>query len=314
MRAAAFKRLLPQAQARFADHPDVTSVALGEIAGDEHDGARYAIVTFVQDLDHRRGPPIPGEITLGDVRVPIDVRHGPAEAFSLANDHVDGSDLLIVGAVGRVGTLGLVVQEATPGNRLLGLTNAHVVTVPDADAVGAPIEARVNGQRIQIGSVLYHAPYRSTSPNTVDLAVIALDAVGTQLAKAHRIQTFPNAVVMGSDGLSFSRFGGAQRPHMYGGSTLGSRDVVSVAAPAERSTITLTDQRGTRMRFGRAFLMSAAGSGVRGGHSGSVVVRKQVNGQLVVTGLLAGGRGRLAVAFSFREVLAELRRAGIALV
>ncbi|MEM9148136.1 MAG: hypothetical protein AAGC57_18355 [Pseudomonadota bacterium] len=314
MKAQHLRRRLPTAEAALRIHPDVTMVGIGET-----EAGAYA---FVVGMEPRADPgrPLPPRLIVDDLSVPVLTRPCPADSLRTGdgsdggNTALDGSDLLIAGVVGRTGTLGLVVAEAGGLGRLFGLTNAHVVTEPDRDATGDPIKAHVNGADRNIGTVAYQAPYNTGGGNTIDMALIALNAEGRRLARQHRIQTFPGETVVGSGGLSFSRFAGARRPHRYGGSTLDSRDVVPLANPVEHAAIDLTDRSGARIRFGRAFTIDAGDGGVRGGHSGALVVRTSTSGGMIAAGLLAGGRGAVAVAFSFRDVLAELDRSGIGLV
>ena len=272
----------------------------------------YAVVVYVEDKSSPTGKLIPPALRLGGRDVPTDVRTAPRSDFQFANAALDGSDLLIASSVGRVGTLGLVAAEDGGQGRVFGITNAHVVSRPNEDHTGDVIEAVVDGQRQAIGQVAYQSTYRAGNANTVDLALIALNETGRALARHHVIQNIDGTVV-GAGSLSFSRFGGAFREHKYGASTNQRRDVVRCAQPTEHSSIILTDQNGSRLGFGRAFVLHAGSPGVRAGHSGALLVRRQANDELIGTGLLAGGRGSTAVAFSFTEINAELASAGIRL-
>ncbi len=65
------------------------------------------------------------------------------------------------------------------------------------------------------------------------------------------------------------------------------------------------------MEFGRAFILTAGSPGVKAGHSGSLLVRQRVNGDLIAAGIVAGGRRDIAFAFSIGDVVSELASAGI---
>lgn len=311
MRAAELRALLIAAQAKFQGHPDVTAVGIGEKFTDGEPAGTYAIIISVEDKGRPAGDPIPKYLVLKGRRVATDIRTASRQDFIAGNGALDGSDLLIASAVGRFGTLGFVATDAA-GVRLFGMTNAHVVSRPNEDHTGDAVMAKARGTPEIIGHVAYQASYRTSVANTVDLAMIELNALGRALARTFAIQTF-NGLVKGSDGLSFSRFGGALRVHKYGGSTSLSRDVVSLSQPAEHSAVEITDPSGVRLRFGRSFVLSATSPGVQAGHSGALLVREMTNGNLVATGLLAGGRGTTALAFSTTEINAELRTAGIQL-
>ena len=311
MKATEIRALLAAAQARLQGHPDVTAVGIGEKFTDGKPASTYAIIVSVEDKGRPVGDPIPKHLLLKGWKVATDIRTASRKDFIAGNGALDGSDLLIASTVGRVGTLGFVATEAG-GGRFFGMTNAHVVSRPNEDHTGDAIMANASGTPEVIGHVAYQSSYRTGVANTVDLAMIELNAVGRALARTFAIQTF-NGLVTGSDGLSFSRFGGALRAHKYGGSTSLSRDVVGLSQPAEHSAVDLTDQSGVHLRFGRSFVLSATSPGVQAGHSGALLVREMTNGNMVATGLLAGGRGTTALAFSTTEINAELRTAGIQL-
>lgn len=310
MRAADLRCDVGQVYETLTKQADVHAVGLWDAPpGAPQPG--QALVVEVEEIASASAAGLPEKVILGGHELPVVLRATPKAAFHMADGVLDGSDLLVASGVGRVGTLGLVFAEAGTG-RLFGLTNAHVVTRPDQDHTGDRIAAVVGGSEQEIGHVFYHSPFRTGIPNKVDMALIELNGLGKSLAQEFAIQTFAGKVT-GSGGLSFSRFGGAHRPHKYGGSTSTSRDIVQCTGPAEHPFADLLDKSGARMRFGRVFLLSAAGNGVRPGHSGSVIVRETTPGDLLAVGLLAAGHGPAAVAFSMVDVIREIRQLGVVL-
>lgn len=315
MKADDLRRRLAKAEEAFADHPDVTAVGIGEkVTAGRHAGTDCFVV-FVEDKGQPTGGIVPKEIEIDGITVPIDVRTAPKASFRTSDGFLNGSDRIIAPNANRAGTLAMVVREAGGLGRLFGMTNAHVVARPDTDATGDPISAEIDGATIPIGNVAYQASYRSGGVrNTVDLAMIELNTAASAIAQPYVIETFPGVAVQSTTGLSFSRFSNARKPHQYGGSTDISRDVVGMSNPTEFRAIRLRDSTNAVMRFGRAFSLQAGNAGVQGGHSGALIVRDRSNGAgLLAAGLLAGGAGGIGYAFSFQDILAELRRVSIRL-
>ncbi len=313
MRAAQLRAILPQAETLLDGHPDVTSVGIGEKFSQGRPAGGYALVVSVRKKGRPTGSQIPGTIHIGAMSVPTDVRETPRAAFGVANSDLDGSDLLISSSVGRFGTLGLVAPELGGVGRIFGITCAHVVSAPDENHINDTVEAVVNGVTRKIGHVAYQSSFKSGQVNSVDLALVELNARGVRLAKAHVIQVF-SGVVKESGSLAFSRHAGALRPHAYGGSTLTSRDEVDCQAFVEHRRLDIVDRpTGKTIRFGRAYQLAAGAPGVMAGHSGAIVVRRRMDGNLVAAGLLAAGEDGAGFAFSWSDIHAELERAGIAL-
>lgn len=295
------RQRLPAWKSALIGYQGVNAVGIGDMRN-----LGYVVVVEAEGVDLDLPPHLTGK----GARYPVVVRQTPKSAFHLADGTVDGSDRVIASEIGRFGTLALVFSESS-GNRLFGLTNAHVVTSPDRNSVGHEVSMKLNGTKIVIGHVAYHSAYLRGQVNSVDMALIELNAHGRDAAKTYEIQNIPGTVI-GSAGLSFSRFAGAMRPHVYGGSTRNGRSVVPCSDPVEHPSATLLDESGEWMRFGRIFAMRSAGPvGVLPGHSGSLVVRETLTGGLVAAGLLAGGSGPRALVYSMSDIAREIRRAGI---
>ncbi|WP_299737244.1 hypothetical protein [uncultured Roseobacter sp.] len=292
---------------RLRGQPGVLSVGMGE----HPENGRYCIVVCLNAAAGAETDKLPEHVAIAGARVPVRTSLLSSEALVLANDVLDGSDLLLASGVGRFGTLGLVMRDAGT-NTLFGITNAHVVTRPDENHVGDRVRAVIGGSEHEIGRVAYHAAYRTAGVNAPDLALIELNATGAAHAAEFRVQTFPGLVV-GSGTLSFSRFAGARRPHGYGASTHSARHIVACSDPVEHPLIDLRDSSGHLLRFGRAFTLTASDGGVRPGHSGALIVREKANQDLIAVGLLAGGAGGTAVAFSMADVLREISKTGVVL-
>lgn len=312
MKARELRALQNDIANALAGYSDITAFGIGEKFSNDEPTGSYAVVVYVEDKSNPGGQLIPPMLRLSGQDVLTDVRTAPRSDFMLANTSLDGSDLLIASHVGRVGTLGLVATEDGGPGRVFGITNAHVVSRPNEDHTGDAIEAVVNGISQVIGEVAFQSSYRAGNVNTVDLALIALNQTGRALARSFVIQNI-DGVVVGSGSLSFSRFGGALREHKYGASRNQARDVVKCTQPSELSSVVLNDQNGASIGFGRAFVLRAGNPGVHAGHSGALLVRQKADGKLIGAGLLAGGRGSTAVAFSFTDIISELAAAGISL-
>ena len=193
---------------------------------------------------------------------------------------------------------------------MFGITNAHVVSRPNEDHVGDPIDTVIQGRHERIGKVAFQSTYRTGVQNGVDLALVELNDKGIDLAIPNKIQPFAQLVV-GSGHLSASKHGGARRIHSYAGSTSSSRDIVNCGKVSEHPEVILRDQGRTPIHFGRTFIFASMSRPVGLGHSGSVVVRHGKSG-LVAAGLLAGGRNS-AFVFSFVDIHKQISRWGLRL-
>lgn len=304
------RRALEEVKDVYRQHKDVNAIGIGEQHTNGKPTGKLAIIFLVEKKTKQIRSLIPANYQYGTYIIPTDVQITSQADFEVKNNHLDGSDMLVASRVHRFGTLGIVVREAGGSGRVFGITNAHVVSRPNENHVGDPIEAIVNGNRFAIGHVAYQAPYFEGRKNNLDLALVALNSTGINLAETYKIQTFPSMVV-GSGQLSASKFGGALKEHSYGGSSQNSRDIVHCGALSEHSEVIIRDGS-TRMHFGKTFIFSSVSQNIKDGHSGSILVRQGSSG-LIAAGILAAGVSS-AFVFSFSDILSELRRAGIELL
>lgn len=305
------RRAALQAATTFKNHPDVTSVGVGETYSKGKPTDQLAVVFLVERKGYSKGSILPRQISFEGQILATDVQEVRRKEFATANSHVDGSDLLISSSVRRSGTLGVVVREDGGRNRVFGITNAHVVSRPNENHVGDPIDAVINGVRQSIGKVAFQSDYRTGVQNKVDLALVELNGIGSEMAIPNKIQPFSRFVV-GSGHLSASKYGGARRAHTYAGSTLNSRDIVNCGMVSEHPRVILRDKGKTPIHFGRTFVFTSISQSVALGHSGSVLVRDGRDG-LVVAGLLAGGGKNSAFVFSFVDIHKQIAKWGIRL-
>jgi len=314
MKFSILRDALPAAQQALSDHPDVRAVGIGEKRSKGKNTRKYAIVVFVERkkkniLDRAA---IPKSLHLPNGRFLTDVRELPALSFRPTNARIDGSDLIFATEIGQFGTLGVVGKERKGEKRVFGITNAHVVTQHDANGVGAKISAGTPSGLKKIGSVTYHTTLSTSALNTTDVALIKLNSLGIQLARKNAIETVQGKVSQ-TVPLSATTSAGGQRPHFYVTEEEGVGKVrVPVSVFTELDETYYVDPITNRkVKFGRAFHCEAGGTGVKEGHSGSVLLRIDQNDDLVATGILFAGRDGDAFVFSWTEIDASFKSFGV---
>lgn len=304
---AACRRAVPELRAALADHPDVRVVGLGSRMRGGAFEDEPCLVVGVEKKGAPDGPPLPREIDLDSGRYPVDVRETPARAFRLAADGaLNGSDRIRVQG-GRNGTLGLVLRAQ--GGALVGLTCAHVVGAPGHDARARAVTVPVNGQATAVASVAAHADLSVPAPT--DLAALALNPLGASVAKPYGIDMMLEEI-QGFDALSSGIRGGAARPHYYVGDWGGRPKLFECTGFAETPAGTVfEDASGAATAFGRSFFFDVAGGGVKRGHSGSALFRRNTAGRLVMVGLIFAGARGVGFAFSWTDIRRTLAGFGV---
>lgn len=309
MSIAQMRRALAEASTAFANHPDVTLVGIGE----KHTGGvntkDYAIVIYVEKKGQVRGGEIPESLRTKHGTYPTDVLELPYQAITQTNTQLDGADLLIDAASGRSGTLGFVAEEDGGLGRFFGITNAHVVSNTGQDARGANVKANVNGVRKVIGKVSHHTVLHDDGRiNKPDVALIELNAVGTDHAAKYQIEAWKTQPIDGVASLSAAPQAGSRLPHEYASKARGVVDVVTGASPFEVTNLPMIARdTGRPILFSRAYHARVI-QPVQGGHSGSALTRLRVSGNSrALTGLVFGGRGGDLFAFAWRDVAETIK-------
>lgn len=306
---AALRAGLDEVRAQLADHPDVTMVGIGEKTRDGVSLKRNAIVIGVERKGAPTGAPLPTHISLPGIgEVDTDIIEAPVRSLVLANNRIDGGDLLVTTDLGRTGTLALVVTD-TAGIQY-GITNAHVVAQPETSAIGRQVVAVVGGRRLVLGAVSHMRPLSTRRMNAIDLALIRLDPAAAAIALPYAVQAFAGKVQKSAP-LSAAPQAGSRLPHRYGSAVAGFMEVVVVRNPVEVPNQPFRDASGQTVVFRRVFSLTASAPGVRSGHSGALVVKDRAEGGLFSCGLVMGGEGPLVYAFSFTDVFREIRELGV---
>lgn len=313
MKFSILRNALPDAKAALALYPDILAVGIGEKRSEGSNTRVYAFILFVEN---KRTVPdsaeLPTYLELQQGRFPTDIRQLAPGSFRPVNEHIDGSDLLFVSQINSFGTLGVVGQESGGAQRVFGITNAHVVAHHDTSGVGAIISANTPRGRQKIGRVAYQTTLSSTALNTTDIALIELNALGRKLAKKNKIEPLRKQVKR-SGPLSATTHTGGTRNHFYVTEELtGEKVNIPVSNFTEYGEVYYIDRLSQKkVSFGRGFHCKAGGSGVKVGHSGSVILRVDQNDDLVATGIIFAGEGEDAFAFSWTELNASFRSFGV---
>ena len=299
---------IDEARARVAlvrealvDHPDVNAVGVGEKYRDGVSQKIYSARVMVEHKGAPRGESLPPVFQTRLGPIVSDVIEAPQSAFCTIGSALDGADIVIDGAMRRNGTLAFVTKTS---NGTFGITNAHVVTEPNENAVGRFVFMDIDGLRTQIGDVAGHSPYRDDIVNQHDVALIRLDPGAETISAPFAIEAFGGQRISVIGRLSAAPQGAARRQYTYASKAQGVlRRVVLSQVTELRQGILIEDRQSERrLRFGRAFQLTVESGAVRPGQSGSALVRALNATDLLVVGILFAGEGNIAFALSWSDI------------
>ena len=301
-----YRSALRAVKQRLGEHADITAIGIGQKTTDGETGPDYAFVIGVEKKGQAKGKKIAECLKLSMGSFLTDVVEIPDASKSLCgNDSLDGSDLLI-SAVGRSGSLGVIGKDQ-PTGRYLGITAAHAVAEPDQILRRSKIKSISGGRRKLIGRVAHLVELSTTSSNRADLALIELDAQGKKMAELEAIDSVTKRI-RGIGYLSATTGGGSLRPHFYVARSGSARQIVRCSDFTElRDENFRDDISGNTISFQRSFSFKT-NRNVVSGHSGSLIIRERADGTLAAVGLLFAGAGWTGYAISWTEMQQELDR------
>lgn len=289
-------------QAALKDHPDVNAVGVGEKCRGGVSLKHYAAVVMVERKGHASGDHrlLPQVIQTDLGPMPIDIVETPGSAFHVANNgFIDGGDILLNAFRTEKGTIALVSQK--PGQSALAVTNAHVITDPNQNAVGASVISIIDGVETRIGSVVGHSPYRTDIVNQHDVALIRLDPGAENISAPFSVEAFPGRAITRVGRLNPAPTLGGRKTYFYASSASGFLEKVTLNNMTELNGFPARDGP-AQLNFARVYRFSVTAGAVKAGHSGAAIVRPTGPGELLLVGILFAGRGNTAFALSWHDL------------